>query len=48
LAVTGFVNNVFDDIGNLQVLRQGEAEFFRHNSGITLPRMYGLELTYSY
>ena len=46
--VTGFVNNVLDDIGNLQIMRQGEAEFFRHNSTTTVPRMYGLELSYDY
>ena len=46
--VSVFVNNVFDDIANLQVLRQGEAEFFRHTSGTTVPRLYGLEVQYSY
>ena len=46
--VSAFVNNVFDEIGNLQILRQGEAEFFRHNSGTTVPRLYGLEFTYQY
>lgn len=46
--VAGFVNNIFDEIGNLQVLRQGEAEFFRHNSGTTLPRMFGMEFSYNY
>ena len=45
---SGFINNVFDDIGNLQILRQGEAEFFRHTSGTTVPRLYGMELTYRY
>jgi iron complex outermembrane receptor protein len=45
---SGFINNVFDDIGNLQILRQGEAEFFRHTSGTTVPRLYGLEVTYRY
>ena len=45
--VTGFVNNVFDDIGVLQVLRAGEGEFFRHTSGTTVPRLYGVELSYS-
>ena len=45
---TGFVNNVFDDIGNLQVLRHSEREFFRHTAGTTVPRLYGLELTYRY
>lgn len=46
--VSGFVNNVFDEIGILQVLRQGESEFFRHNAGTTVPRLYGLEFTYNY
>ncbi|HIG40251.1 MAG TPA: TonB-dependent receptor [Gammaproteobacteria bacterium] len=44
--VTGFVNNVFNDVGVLQVLRQGEGENFRHTAGVTLPRMYGMELSY--
>nr|MCS5581798.1 TonB-dependent receptor [Gammaproteobacteria bacterium] len=47
-AVSAFVNNVFDDIANLQILRQGEAEFFRHTSGTTVPRLFGLEVQYSY
>ena len=46
--VSAFVNNVFDDIGNLQILRAGETEFFRHSSGTTVPRLYGLEVQYSY
>ncbi len=46
--VSAFVNNVFNDVANLQILRQGEAEFFRHNSATTLPRAYGLEFTYAY
>ena len=45
--VSGFVNNIFDDIGVLQVVREGEGEFHRHSSGTTAPRMYGLEFTYS-
>ncbi len=45
--VTGFVNNVFDDVGVLQILREGEGEFFRHTAGTTTPRLYGLEVTYS-
>ena len=44
--VTGFVNNVFDDVGVLQILREGEEEFFRHSSGTTAPRLFGVELTY--
>jgi outer membrane receptor protein involved in Fe transport len=45
--VSGFVNNVFDDVGVLQVLRNGEDEFFRRAAGTTVPRLFGLELTYS-
>ncbi|MEZ5559185.1 MAG: TonB-dependent receptor [Pseudomonadales bacterium] len=43
---SAFCNNVFDDIGVLQVLREGEAEFFRHTAGTTTPRLCGLEVTY--
>ena len=46
--VSGFVNNVFDEIGVLQVLRNGEDEFFRLSAGTTVPRIWGLELTYSF
>lgn len=45
--VSAFVNNVFDEVGVLQVLREGEAEFFRRAAGTTTPRLYGLEVTYS-
>lgn len=40
------MNNVFDDVGVLQILREGEQENFRHSAGTTVPRMYGLEITY--
>lgn len=46
--VSAFVNNVFDDVGNLQILRAGESEFFRHSAGTTVPRLYGMEFTYQY
>ena len=45
--VSGFVNNVMDDVGVLQVLREGESEHFRHTAGTTVPRLYGLEVTYA-
>ena len=45
--VSGFVNNVMDEVGILQALRAGEAEHFRHTAGTTLPRLYGLEVTYT-
>ena len=44
--VTGFVNNVLDDVAVLQVLRHGEAENFRQSAGVTSPRLWGVELTY--
>jgi hypothetical protein len=47
MIVSGFVNNVTDDIGVLQVLRHGEEEHFRQSAGTTLPRLMGLELTVS-
>ena len=45
--VSGFVNNVFDDVGVLQVLTDGEAENFAHSAGTTVPRLYGVEFTYN-
>jgi outer membrane receptor protein involved in Fe transport len=45
MMLTGFVNNVTDEIGVLQVLRHGEAEMFRQSAGTTLPRLFGLEFS---
>ncbi|MEQ8858881.1 MAG: TonB-dependent receptor [Pseudomonadales bacterium] len=47
ITVSAFVNNVFDEVGNLQVLSEGEDEFFRRSSGTTVPRLFGLELSYT-
>jgi len=44
--VTGFVNNVFNDVAILQILRNDESEFFRQSAGVTSPRLYGLEVTF--
>lgn len=46
--VSAFVNNVFDEVGVLQVLRNGEDEFFRQSAGTTVPRLFGLEVTYNF
>ena len=46
--LSAFLNNVFDEVGNQQILRQGEAEFFRHNAGTTSPQHFGLEFSYAY
>ena len=45
--ITFFANNLMDDIGVLQVLREGEDEFFRHTGGTTVPRHFGVEFTVS-
>ncbi|MBT6246445.1 MAG: TonB-dependent receptor [Gammaproteobacteria bacterium] len=45
--ISGYVNNIFNDIGVLQVVREGEDEFMRHSAGTTVPRVMGLELSYS-
>ncbi|MGE0622373.1 MAG: TonB-dependent receptor [Pseudomonadales bacterium] len=44
--ISAFVNNVFDDVGVLQILNEAEDEFFRHTAGTTVPRHYGLEVTF--
>ncbi len=43
--ISVFANNLLNDIGVLQVLREGEDEFFRHSGGTTVPRHFGVELT---
>lgn len=44
--VTGFVNNVMDELGVLHIAEGGEGAFFRVPSQTTMPRMYGMEVTY--
>ncbi|MGA1677045.1 MAG: TonB-dependent receptor domain-containing protein, partial [Pseudomonadales bacterium] len=44
--VSGFVNNVLDEVGVLHIAEGGEALMFRVPSQTTVPRAYGLELTY--
>lgn len=46
LVISGFVNNIFNDVGKLQVLNNGQEEFFRQAAGTTVPRLYGVEFTY--
>tara|TARA_A100001015_G_C14479818_1_gene515073 strand:+ start:236 stop:538 length:303 start_codon:yes stop_codon:yes gene_type:complete len=46
IVVSAFCDNVSDEVGVLQVLRHGKAEHRRQTAGMTMPRMYGLELTY--
>ena len=47
MSIGAFVNNIADDVGILQVLRNDEAENFRNGAGTTLPRMFGVEFSYS-
>jgi outer membrane receptor protein involved in Fe transport len=44
--VTGFVNNVFDEVGVNQIIRNGEAQFFRQSASTTTPRLFGVEVGY--
>ena len=46
-AVSGFVNNVTDEIGIRQILRHGAADGFRRTAQVTEPRLYGLEVSYT-
>ncbi|MFN3236652.1 MAG: TonB-dependent receptor [Pseudomonadales bacterium] len=45
--VTGFVNNVTDEIGIRQILQHGVADGYRRTAQVTEPRVYGLEVSYS-
>jgi hypothetical protein len=46
IEIAAFCNNVTDDVAVLQVLRHGESEHFRQTGGTTVPRLFGVELTY--
>ena len=46
--VAGFVNNVFDEIGIRQILRHGQADGFRRTAQVTEPRLYGIDVTFSF
>ena len=46
IEIAAFCNNVLDDVAVLQVLRHGEDEHFRQTAGTTMPRLFGIELTY--
>ncbi len=45
--VSGYVNNVMDEIGIRQILRSGAVEGYRRTAQVTEPRSYGLEVSYS-
>jgi outer membrane receptor protein involved in Fe transport len=45
--VSGFVNNVLDELGQIQVLSEGEGENFKHGGTTTVPRLFGVEFTYA-
>ena len=46
--VSGFVNNVFDEIGIRQILRHGAADGYRRTAQVTEPRVYGIEVTVNF
>ena len=45
--VAAFVNNVMDEIGIRQILRDGAAQGFRRTAQVTEPRHFGLEVAYT-
>ena len=44
--ISGFVNNVLDEIGIRQILRHGGSDGFRRTAQVTEPRLWGVELSY--
>ncbi len=46
--VSGFVNNVTDDLGIRFIERHGAADGYRRTAQVTEPRLYGLEVTYTF
>lgn len=46
--VSGFVNNVTDDLGIRFIERHGAADGYRRTAQVTEPRVYGLEVTYTF
>ncbi|MCB1646101.1 MAG: TonB-dependent receptor [Pseudomonadales bacterium] len=48
LIITGFVNNVMDEIGIRQLEAHGESEGFRRTGQVSEPRLIGLEVTYKW
>lgn len=46
--VSGFVNNVTDELGIRQILRHGEEDGYRRTAQVTEPRVVGLELSYTF
>jgi iron complex outermembrane receptor protein len=45
--VSGFVNNVTDEIGIRQIIRHGDTDGYRRTAQVSEPRVYGVELTYN-
>ncbi|XOV88178.1 MAG: TonB-dependent receptor [Pseudomonadota bacterium] len=47
LVISGFVNNVADEIGIRDLERFGGSEGYRRSAQVTEPRVYGVEVTYN-
>ena len=45
--VSGFVNNVTDEIGIRQILRHGAADGYRRTAQVSEPRVVGVEVNYT-
>tara|TARA_R110002072_G_scaffold59158_3_gene150723 strand:+ start:7048 stop:9888 length:2841 start_codon:yes stop_codon:yes gene_type:complete len=46
--LSGFVNNVTDDIGIRFIERHGASDGYRRTAQVTEPRVYGLEVSYTF
>jgi len=46
--VSGFVNNVTDEIGIREILRHGASDGYRRTAQVTEPRVFGLEVSYTF
>ncbi|MFT7111406.1 MAG: outer membrane receptor protein involved in Fe transport [Porticoccaceae bacterium] len=47
MSIAAFVNNISNDVGILQIVRNTEEKNFRQSAGTTLPRMFGVEFKYA-
>jgi hypothetical protein len=46
--VSGFVNNVTDDLGIRFIERHGYEDGYRRTAQVTEPRVFGLEVSYTF
>ena len=46
--VSGFVNNVTDDLGIRFIERHGQEDGYRRTAQVTEPRVFGMEVSYTF